>query len=150
MEPSVKSKVLKELDMEAAKKMHLLQDHRLQSFTTSWPFKSTESCNIQSVSSVKACSRNQSNYSFQMAEAGFYFCGNDRENDTAACFVCGKILDGWESTDVPIEEHRKHAPQCLFVKMRKLEKEFSVSGFFYQLESGSCLNTEAGTNCMFS
>uniref|UniRef100_T1GWH2 Uncharacterized protein n=1 Tax=Megaselia scalaris TaxID=36166 RepID=T1GWH2_MEGSC len=84
-----------------------MEQHRLESFTTNWPFNNSDSCNVQN-----------------MAEAGFYFCGNDRENDTAACFVCGKVLDGWESTDVPIDEHRKHAPQCLFVKLGKTEKDF--------------------------
>lgn len=31
-----------------------------------------------------------------MAKAGFYFSGNaSKDDDSATCFVCGKVLDGW-------------------------------------------------------
>lgn len=63
----------------------------------------------------------------QMAEAGFYWTGTKRENDTATCFVCGKTLDGWESEDDPWKEHLKHAPQCEFVKLGCPEKDLTVS-----------------------
>lgn len=62
-----------------------------------------------------------------MAEAGFYWCGTAQENDTAACFLCGKVLDGWESTDDPWLEHKKHAPQCAFVKLGRTERLLTVS-----------------------
>lgn len=62
-----------------------------------------------------------------MAEAGFYWCGTMQENDTAACFLCGKVLDGWESTDDPWCEHKKHAPQCAFVKLGRSEKDITVN-----------------------
>lgn len=62
-----------------------------------------------------------------MAEAGFYWCGTAQESDTAACFLCGKVLDGWESTDDPWSEHRKHSPQCAFVKLGHKEDEITVS-----------------------
>lgn len=61
-----------------------------------------------------------------MAEAGFYWRGNDNEDDTVACFACEKVLDGWESNDNPWLEHQKHAPQCPFIKMNKAEKELTV------------------------
>lgn len=61
-----------------------------------------------------------------MAEAGFYWCGNERENDTAACFLCNKHLDGWEVDDDPWQEHLKHAPQCQFAKNHKPEAEYTV------------------------
>lgn len=61
-----------------------------------------------------------------MAEAGFYWCGNERERDSASCFVCDKILDGWESCDDPWAEHTKHAPQCLLVKTAKPERDYTV------------------------
>lgn len=64
-----------------------------------------------------------------MAEAGFYYCGTKKDFDATACFCCGKVLDGWESTDIPIEEHRKHAPQCYFIKIGKAEKDLSVEEF---------------------
>lgn len=62
-----------------------------------------------------------------MAEAGFYWCGTTREEDTAACFLCGKVLDGWESTDDPWSEHKKHAPQCAFVKLGRPQKQLTVN-----------------------
>lgn len=62
-----------------------------------------------------------------MAEAGFYWCGTEQENDAAACFLCGKVLDGWESTDNPWSEHKKHSPQCAFVKLGRAEDELTVS-----------------------
>ena len=64
---------------------------------------------------------------FQMAEAGFYWYGTMQENDAAACFLCGKVLDGWESTDDPWFEHRKHSPQCAFVKHGRPEDDLTVS-----------------------
>lgn len=64
-----------------------------------------------------------------MAEAGFFYCGSKNDFDATACFCCGKVLNGWESTDIPINEHRRHAPQCLFVKTGKPERELTVTSF---------------------
>lgn len=64
-----------------------------------------------------------------MAEAGFYWCGTMQENDAAACFLCGKQLDGWEPTDNPWSEHKKHSPQCAFVKLSRAEDDLTVSTF---------------------
>lgn len=64
-----------------------------------------------------------------MAEAGFYYCGSKEDFDATACFCCGKVLNGWESTDIPMDEHRKHAPQCHFVKIGKPEKDLTVEEF---------------------
>lgn len=57
-----------------------------------------------------------------MAEAGFYCIGCD----SAACFMCGKELDGWEEQDDPWLEHKRHAPQCQFVKNWKKEDDYTV------------------------
>ncbi|XP_055856435.1 baculoviral IAP repeat-containing protein 5 [Episyrphus balteatus] len=100
-----------EIEIEGAEKLFIFEKHRLESFK-SWPFADDQACSIKN-----------------MAEAGFYWCGNERETDTAACFVCDKILDGWEATDDPWKEHAKHAPQCMFVKYRKPEKDFTVEEF---------------------
>lgn len=62
-----------------------------------------------------------------MAEAGFYWCGNVQDKDTVCCFLCGKILDGWEPTDDPWQEHRQHAPQCQFAKLGRAEKDLTIS-----------------------
>lgn len=64
-----------------------------------------------------------------MAEAGFFWKGTATEPDTAACFLCGKVLDGWEESDDPWMEHKKHAPQCVFAKKGKPEDEYTVMEF---------------------
>lgn len=66
-----------------------------------------------------------------MSEAGFYWSGNEKENDTATCFLCSKVLDGWEESDNPWLEHQKHAPQCLFVKLGRSESELNVIFIFF-------------------
>ena len=70
-----------------------------------------------------------------MAEAGFYFSGSISEVDTAKCFMCYKVLDGWESTDDPWLEHKKHSPNCPFVKKGVPENELTVNNFFKLLSS---------------
>ncbi|XP_030370595.1 baculoviral IAP repeat-containing protein 5 [Scaptodrosophila lebanonensis] len=100
-----------EQKMESFREFHMLEKHRVQSFEH-WPFPAESSCSIA-----------------KMAEAGFYWTGTKRENDTATCFVCGKTLDGWESEDEPWKEHSKHAPQCEFVKLGLPESELTVQQF---------------------
>ncbi|KAH8404919.1 hypothetical protein KR222_010426 [Zaprionus bogoriensis] len=92
--------------LDAFRKFNLLEKHRVDSFKD-WPFSEKSA----------------------MAEAGFYWTGTKRENDTATCFVCGKTLDGWESGDDPWKEHLKHAPQCDFVKMGRPEADMTVEQF---------------------
>lgn len=65
-----------------------------------------------------------------MAEAGFYWKGTKTDNDVAACFLCEKVLDGWEATDDPWVEHRTHAPQCDFVKCGRPESDLTVISIF--------------------
>lgn len=62
-----------------------------------------------------------------MAEAGFYYSGVSEEDDSATCFVCGKILDGWEENDEPWREHEKHAPNCKFVRLRLKQDDYQAS-----------------------
>lgn len=90
------------------KKIFFWEADRLASFVT-WPFDDTKACN-------KA----------KMAEAGFFWCGSKTDPDTAACFACGKQLDGWEEQDDPWKEHINHAPQCVFVKLHKAEENMTV------------------------
>ncbi|XP_053681784.1 baculoviral IAP repeat-containing protein 5.2-B [Sabethes cyaneus] len=98
-------------------KVYLFEKDRVKSFKK-WPYSSSSSCNIQ-----------------KMAEAGFCWHGDDNEEDTAICFVCGKVLDGWEDTDDPWTEHRKHAPQCLFVKYGRPEAELTCEEMISLLET---------------
>ncbi|XP_035777385.1 baculoviral IAP repeat-containing protein 5-like [Anopheles albimanus] len=94
-------------------KIFLLQEDREKSFKH-WPYKDDKKCSIR-----------------KMAEAGFYWHGTEQEVDIAACFVCGKELDGWEESDDPWVEHQKHAPQCAFVKYGRAEGDLTCEEFGY-------------------
>ena len=43
-----------------------------------------------------------------LVDAGFYHV----KDDTVQCWACSVLLDGWEPHDDPIDEHRKHSPDC--------------------------------------
>ncbi|CAF4823236.1 unnamed protein product [Pieris macdunnoughi] len=77
-------------------------EERVKTFKI-WPFSDKNRCNIRN-----------------MAEAGFYSVATgEKDADAAKCFLCGKELDGWESTDDPWEEHKSHAARCAFVQLGK-------------------------------
>ncbi|XP_017475957.1 PREDICTED: baculoviral IAP repeat-containing protein 5 [Rhagoletis zephyria] len=97
--------------MDYSKFGNMMEKNRVESFKK-WPFDDSSACSIK-----------------KMAEAGFYWSGNEREPDTVTCYVCNKTLDGWEPTDDPWKEHAKHAPQCNFVKYGRKEAELTVDEF---------------------
>ncbi|XP_067634439.1 baculoviral IAP repeat-containing protein 5.2 [Eurosta solidaginis] len=97
--------------MDYTKFGKMMEKNRVDSFKN-WPFDEKCACSIR-----------------KMAEAGFYWSGNEREPDTVTCYVCNKTLDGWEPTDDPWKEHAKHAPQCNFVKYGRKETELTVQEF---------------------
>ena len=45
----------------------------------------------------------------KMVKAGFYYTGMD---DAVACVSCGLMLDQWNPTEDPLEEHKKASPFC--------------------------------------
>eukprot|EP00744_Colponema_vietnamica_P021107 GILI01030083.1.p1 GENE.GILI01030083.1~~GILI01030083.1.p1 ORF type:complete len:183 (-),score=0.21 GILI01030083.1:49-597(-) len=55
----------------------------------------------------------------KLAEAGFYYAGGEGHIDRAICFCCHVVLAGWEPTDIPWSEHKRHAPLCPFVQGKK-------------------------------
>lgn len=84
-------------------------EERIKTFKN-WPFSDKDKCNVRS-----------------MAEAGFYSVATGTEDaDAAKCFLCGKVLDGWEATDDPWAEHKSHAAKCAFVQLGKNEDELLV------------------------
>ncbi|CAD7014269.1 unnamed protein product [Ceratitis capitata] len=97
--------------MDYSKFGNMMERNRIESFKK-WPFDDKKACSVK-----------------KMAEAGFYWSGNEREPDTVTCFVCNKTLDGWEPTDDPWKEHAKHAPQCNFVKYGRKEADLTVQEF---------------------
>lgn len=48
----------------------------------------------------------------EFAQAGFIYIGPP---DRVQCAFCNGILRNWNDDDSPLEEHRKHFPQCSFV-----------------------------------
>jgi len=50
----------------------------------------------------------------ELAEAGFYMIAR---RDVVRCFSCRVVLLDWEKTDNVIDEHRRHSPECSFLKV---------------------------------
>ncbi|XP_070790789.1 baculoviral IAP repeat-containing protein 5-like [Pituophis catenifer annectens] len=88
-----------------------LKEKRLSTFTQ-WPFVSDCSCTAD-----------------RMAEAGFIHCPIENASDVARCFICFKELEGWEPDDDPMEEHRKHSPNCAFLALQKDICDLTVEEF---------------------
>ncbi|BFY98343.1 hypothetical protein BsWGS_01381 [Bradybaena similaris] len=55
----------------------------------------------------------------KMAKCGFFYTGF---NDKVTCFACGVGLYNWPSDAVPIEQHLKASPHCMFLS-ECLDKE---------------------------
>ncbi|KAI6648667.1 hypothetical protein LOD99_7894 [Oopsacas minuta] len=43
-----------------------------------------------------------------LLDAGFFYL----KEDSVQCWACAIVLDGWEPDDDPLEEHKKHSPDC--------------------------------------
>ncbi|NP_001157375.1 inhibition of apoptosis protein 2 [Bombyx mori] len=96
--------------MENESSLLFLVEERIKTFKNG-PFNDKNKCNVRN-----------------MAEAGFYSVATGVEDaDAAKCFLCGKELDGWESTDDPWIEHKSHAAQCAFVQLGKKEDDLLLS-----------------------
>lgn len=93
---------------------------RVLTFKDYWPFD--EDCN---------CTPEK------MAEAGFYHVGNPNEPDLVRCYYCRRELDGWESTDIPWDEHKRRP--CPFIKLGKTPQNLTVEEAF---------NLEAERKCI--
>lgn len=90
-----------------------------------------------------------------MAEAGFYYTGN---NDHVRCFYCGIGLQNWDSEDNPFVEHARWSSECQYLKDKKgsdfigtvqdavrrvqMEEAFNTDGIAETFESD---NEEDGT-----
>ncbi|XP_053312472.1 baculoviral IAP repeat-containing protein 2 [Spea bombifrons] len=67
---------------------------------------------------------------YDLAKAGFYFVG---PGDKVACFSCHGKLNNWEPNDNAMSEHRKHFPECQFVKnSANASSTYSVSNVSMQ------------------
>lgn len=50
----------------------------------------------------------------ELAKAGFQYEG--KGDDTVRCAFCKVRLCEWKKSDVPLEEHRRAAPFCSYLK----------------------------------
>ncbi|KAH0372558.1 hypothetical protein KCU65_g1024, partial [Aureobasidium melanogenum] len=50
----------------------------------------------------------------ELARAGFFFKPAPDSDDNVQCFHCAVKLDGWESQDVPLQEHLAHSAHCSY------------------------------------
>eukprot|EP00906_Rhabdomonas_costata_P008304 RCo011819 len=53
----------------------------------------------------------------KLAQAGFYHNPNPENPDRCTCFMCGTSLVAWDVTDIPLEEHRRHARHCEYLRI---------------------------------
>ncbi|KAK0095664.1 hypothetical protein PV326_007708 [Microctonus aethiopoides] len=89
---------------------------RLKSYEH-WPYQSSEfKCNPE-----------------HMAAAGFICVGGVDEPDLVECFICSKQLDGWDSTDDPWQEHKKHQANCPYILLNKNKEEMWTIDELYTL-----------------
>ncbi|XP_027270973.1 baculoviral IAP repeat-containing protein 3 isoform X1 [Cricetulus griseus] len=66
----------------------------------------------------------------ELARAGFYYVG---PGDRVACFACGGKLSNWEPKDDAMSEHRRHFPNCPFLKdPSQSASRYSVSNLSMQ------------------
>ncbi|CAG2255228.1 unnamed protein product [Mytilus edulis] len=75
-----------------------------------------------------------------MAEAGFYYTGN---NDHVRCFHCGIGLQNWDSEDNPFVEHARWSQECQFLKDKKgLDFIATVQDAVRRVQMEEALNTD--------
>ncbi|CAG0889601.1 unnamed protein product [Darwinula stevensoni] len=74
----------------------------------------------------------------KLAEAGLFCCGNEEEPDLTACYVCLKMLAGWEKNDDPWLEHGRNT-NCLFIQKGKKEADMTL-GDFMELDFAAAVN----------
>eukprot|EP00039_Didymoeca_costata_P006366 m.89550 g.89550 ORF g.89550 m.89550 type:complete len:308 (+) comp13228_c0_seq2:83-1006(+) len=109
-----------------------MENKRAASFGASWPFKHKRSrtCPAKVVMRTVGMLFNFIFDANQMAMAGFFHDSSEDSPDNVTCFMCNKSLDGWERTDDPIQEHKKHSPACPFMNLHLEENRFKTFQFW--------------------
>ena len=77
----------------------------------------------------------------KLTEAGFYMIAR---RDVVRCFSCHVVLQDWEKTDNVIDEHQRHSPECIFLKLY-LSQNVSV---FYHSSVGSTSVAESSVEAL--
>ena len=98
-------------------------DYESQPIVTDELIKLMEAQQQQDESTYELCSVRLATYDLwpkffhitaeELARAGFIYVG---KSDLVRCFSCNLKLCDWKSTDVPLDEHQKYSPHCMFVK----------------------------------
>ncbi|KAL0266027.1 UNVERIFIED_CONTAM: hypothetical protein PYX00_011744 [Menopon gallinae] len=60
-----------------------------------------------------------------------FFCTSNIQEDNTTCAFCSKSLEGWEATDVPVEEHYSHSTKCPLFNLNNYmarRRTFEASG----------------------
>lgn len=95
--------------------------------TSKWSFSSgpVETVNEWKPKFVEFCKQSSRMKSFStwpkqmnpkpqdLARVGFFYEG---VSDTCRCFFCGIIVHNWEVKDDAFEEHKRHSPNCHYLK----------------------------------
>jgi hypothetical protein len=68
-----------------------------------------------------------------LAEAGFYHVGS-ATGDNVKCFKCNGGLRNWQSTDVPMQEHKRYFPECPFVLSQTPSSSANSTSAKYRVE----------------
>ncbi|KAI5172976.1 hypothetical protein NEFER03_1969 [Nematocida sp. LUAm3] len=79
------------------------------------------------------------------AYAGFIKDVPSTRSDALSCAFCLKSLEGWDSEEVPVEEHQKHSSNCvLFNTHRFRDREFLATAtkslLSYDIRKALCKN----------
>ncbi|XP_071137231.1 baculoviral IAP repeat-containing protein 7-A-like [Mytilus edulis] len=83
-----------------------------------------------------------------MAEAGFYYTGN---NDHVRCFHCGIGLQNWDSEDNPFVEHARWSQECQFLKDKKgLDFIATVQDAVRRLQMKEAFNNDGITETFYN
>ena len=51
---------------------------------------------------------------YTLATAGFFY---SKEGNIVECFTCGVRLSQWTLTGIPIIEHEKCSPHCMYIQL---------------------------------
>ncbi|CAL1543146.1 unnamed protein product [Lymnaea stagnalis] len=78
----------------------------------------------------------------KLAKAGFYFHPCEESIDNVCCLFCQKELDGWDPTDDPLAEHKKHSPTCPFLQLRSPVEDLTVLEFKRLIQKITLLKTD--------
>lgn len=51
---------------------------------------------------------------YTLTQAGFIYT---KEGDIVECFACGVRVSQWKTSDIPVTEHKKWSPECIYLKL---------------------------------